>query len=144
MGFGSVCSSSWSLLTCYFHLNLQLCGIVSCFNKSIDSNCLFSKILMMRRNHITCGLTLKRHQHEGHVYIVEHKNTDQVDQILCCDLPILYNLVFSFKHRSNIHSCDDRAHFISSENLSACKHYEPAHMQSERCYIRETNIHYHP
>ena len=66
----------------------QLCGIVSCFNKSIDSNCLFSKILIMRRNHITCGLTLKRHQHEGHVYIVEHKNTDQVDQLLCCDLPI--------------------------------------------------------
>ena len=23
-----------------------------------------------------------------HIYIVEHKNTDQVEQLLCCDLPM--------------------------------------------------------
>ena len=53
-------------------------------------------------------------------------------------------LVYSFNHLTNIYSCLDLAHFISSENLSACKHYEHAHMQSERRNIRETNIQYHP
>ena len=54
--------------------------------------------------------TFERHNEE-HVYIAQQKSADQNAQLLCCDIPIQYHLVCSFKRLTNLYSCVDLSHF---------------------------------